>query len=322
MLVAHLALIECSNAATSTGWHTRQDPKKKRFGFFRGDTGPIQVKGVSMSGLETGTRHDGNKGGGGYWVFGSGKPEAPTTILDNVVKTLASPGSCSGGTCSGGWNATAVRVPMCSSAWLQDFPIYDWDDTTLVIRYRYWVDAAIQSIRANNMIAILDNHLWAIGPESVRTRNEGMEDGCTGINKIKDPTTGASTDSCAPHDWFGQYKSARTGKTYNADTHDDLRTWACPISNADGCTLDNIKRGINKEHFLNVWYELADKYKGDDGVWFELFNEPYQKKSAHFNDPACTYDDSSGSMKCPPGHGFGDNLDDVDFDWTFWSQLM
>ena len=172
MLVAHLALIECSNAATSTGWHTRQDPKTKRFGFFRGDTGPIQVKGVSMSGLETGTRHDGTKGGGGgYWVFGSGKQV--TTILDNVVKTLASPGSCSGGTCLGGWNATAVRVPMCSSAWLQDFPIYDWDDTTLVIRYRDWVDAAIQSIRANNMIAILDNHLWAIGPESVMHRAMG-----------------------------------------------------------------------------------------------------------------------------------------------------
>ena len=242
------------------------------------------LQGVSMSGLETGTQHDGQKGGGGewltllrapmhlccplsfellatggYWVFSSGKPESPMDVLQNVVDTLASPD---------GWNSTAVRIPMCGSAYLQNFRMYDWDDSTFVIGYRDWVDTAVQAVRSRGMVAIIDNHVWAIGPESNRERNVGMEDGCTGINRIKDGQT--FKDSCGPHDWFGQYHSDRTGVTYHADTYDDIRTWACPISNADGCSLDNIKRSNNTEHFLNLWYELAKKYEGDDGIWFEL----------------------------------------------------
>jgi len=146
-----------------------------------------------------------------------------------------------------------------------------------------------------------------------------MEDGCTGINKV---CVGVPQciDSCAPHDWYGQYTSQRTGKTYNQG--DDQNNWQCSIANADGCTLDNIKRGNNTEHFVNFWYDAANHYKGNSSVWFELFNEPYQRKSAKFDDPACVEPEQGTSFMCPPGTGFGDNIDEAQYDWTFWSSLM
>jgi hypothetical protein len=66
----------------------------------------------------------------------------------------------------------------------------------------------------------------AIAPETNETRDDGLEDGCTGINKV------AGENSCAPHDWYGEYTSARTGKTYN--TGDDptdwqVGTWICVL---------------------------------------------------------------------------------------------
>jgi len=145
-----------------------------------------------------------------------------------------------------------------------------------------------------------------------------MEDGCTGINKVCVGVP-SCVDSCAPHDWYGQYTSQRTGKTYNPG--DDINNWQCAIANADGCTLDNIKRNNNLEHFLNLWYELANDYKGNSHVWFELFNEPYQRESAQFNDPACYEPETGTSFMCPPGTGFGDNLDESDYDWNFWSSV-
>jgi len=181
------------------------------------------------------------------------------------------------------------------------------------------VDNAVKTAVAAGVVVIIDVHLWAIAAETNKTRNQGNEDGCTGINKVCVGVP-SCVDSCAPHDWFGAYTSARTGKSYNPG--DGVNDWECAIANADGCTLDNIKRGSNVEHFLNLWYDLANHYKGNDHVWFELFNEPYQRLSAQFNDPACTEPEQGTSYMCPPGTGFGDNPDESQYDWAFWSSLV
>jgi len=170
------------------------------------------------------------------------------------------------------WKANIVRVPICGSAWLQNYQVQGWGGP-LGITSRQWVDIAVCKALSLGAAVILDNHLWAIAPQTSTTRNVGMEDGCTGINKV------GGTDSCAPRDFSGAYSSARTGKSYN--TGDAANVWQCAIANADGCTLDNLLRtgsnGVpNSEHFLNLWYDLAVYYKSQSGVFFELFNEPYQ----------------------------------------------
>jgi hypothetical protein len=97
-----------------------------------------------------------------------------------------------------------------------------------------------------------------------------MEDGCTGINKV------SGTDSCT----FMAPTSARArAKSYN--TGDAANVWQCAIANANGCTLGNLLRtgsnGVpNSEHFLNLWSDPAVYYKSQSGVFFELFNKPYQ----------------------------------------------
>jgi hypothetical protein len=211
-----------------------------------------------------------------------------------------------------------LRIPVCGSAWLQNYNVKDWGNNQIAA-YKDWVDNAVKTATGAGVTVLFDLHLWAIGKETDTTRNAGMEDGCTGINKVCVGVP-SCVDSCAPHDWYGQYTSQRTGKTYNQG--DDVNNWQCAIANADGCTLDNIKRGNNTEHFLNFWYDAANHYKGQTSVFFELFNEPYQRKSANFDDPACVPLETGTSYMCPPGTGFGDNVDESEYDWTFWSSLM
>jgi hypothetical protein len=289
-------------------WYTKQD-KDGYWKMYNDALGSeaAQLKGVSMTGFETGTR--GTQSGGGYWLFDPVSPSAQTTltIVQNIMKVLTQD-----------WHATLIRIPVCGSAWLQNYNVQDWSKN-IIANYKTWVDNAVTPATQNGATVILDLHLWAIAPETNKTRNSGLEDGCTGINKV---CVGVPSciDSCAPHDWYGQYTSARTGKTYNSG--DDVNNWQCSIANADGCTLDNIKRGNNTEHFLNFWYDAANHYKSNTNVFFELFNEPYQRKSANFNDPACVELEQGTSFMCPPGTGFGDNLDESQYDWTFWSSLM
>merc|ERR1719481_1034040 len=67
------------------------------------------------------------------------------------------------------------------------------------------------------------------------------------------------------------------------------------------------KDGVTgKEHFLNLWHDIAEHYKGVSGVFLELFNEPYQRKSADFAKP----------------DGFGSNDENHEYDWEFWAELM
>eukprot|EP01012_Entosiphon_sulcatum_P007727 TRINITY_DN1400_c0_g1_i1.p1 TRINITY_DN1400_c0_g1~~TRINITY_DN1400_c0_g1_i1.p1 ORF type:complete len:635 (-),score=70.88 TRINITY_DN1400_c0_g1_i1:44-1948(-) len=289
-------------------WHTRPDAQG-RFQFFNDEKGdqPQQLKGVSMTGFETGSR--GTQSGGGFWLFDPGQnaQQLSKQVIQNVITTLIKT-----------WNADAIRIPICGSGWLQNYNVQDWGKNK-ISSYQEWVDVAIETATNLGAVVVLDNHLWAIAPQTNSTRNAGLEDGCTGINKV---CVGVPSciDSCAPHDWYGQYTSQRTGKTYNQG--DDINNWQCAIANADGCTLDSIKRHGNAEHFFNLWYDLANHYKNNDKVWFELFNEPYQRKAAQFNDPACKQLEEGTAFVCPPGHGFGDNLDESQYDWAFWSELV
>lgn len=44
------------------------------------------------------------------------------------------------------------------------------------------------------------------------------------------------------------------------------------------------------------------RYKGDSGVWFEVFNEPYARKAATKPFPAA-----------------GENVPDEEYPWDLWS---
>jgi len=289
-------------------WYTKKDAdgRWKIYNDARSN-GPVQLKGISMTGFETGTR--GINAGGGYWLFDPDQQNPQTTlqIVVDIMTTLVKT-----------WGVQIVRIPICGSGWLQNYNVRNWANQQ-VAAYKDWVDNAVKTVTSLGAVVLLDVHLWAIAPETNQTRDNGLEDGCTGINKVcvGNPTC---IDSCAPHDWYGQYTSARTGKTYNQG--DDVNNWQCAIANADGCTLDNLKRNNNEEHFLNLWYDIANHYKGNTNVWFELYNEPYQRESAQFNDPACTEPEPGTSFMCPPGTGFGDNLDETQYDWAFWTQLF
>jgi hypothetical protein len=175
------------------------------------------------------------------------------------------------------WKSTVVRIPICGSAWTQNYRVRDWGQAEIAT-YKEWVDIAIQKIRSAGKVAIIDLHLWAIAKMSKGTEvqrgtftrkgqnynYEEWEDGCTGINQVD------GVDSCAPEDW------------YTADP----TIWQCAIANADGVTLNNAYK--NKEHILEMWADIANRYKDDSGVWFELFNEPYTRKAAEFGSFDCS----------------------------------
>jgi hypothetical protein len=109
---------------------------------------------------------------------------------------------------------------------------------------------------------------------------EDWEDGCTGINQVD------GIDSCAPEDWYTS----------------DPAVWQCAIANADGVTLHNAYK--NKDFIREMWADVANRYKGDDGVWFELFNEPYTRKAAQ------------------PFPAFGVNEEEEEYPWDLWTELM
>jgi hypothetical protein len=53
-----------------------------------------------------------------------------------------------------------------------------------------------------------------------------------------------------------------------------------------------------------MWSDIATRYKGDSGVWFELYNEPYSRKAA------------------TPFPSAGVNEDDKDYPWDLWTSYM
>src|SRR5262249_49273248 len=140
-------------------------------------------------------------------------------VLANVVDTLVK-----------AWKTKVIRLPICGSAWAQNYVVHDWGNAT-VKNYRDWVDGAVQKARAGGAVVIIDNHLWAIAKMGngtnvdrgsftslgVTHKYSEYEDGCTGVNKV------AGIDSCAPVDWYTS----------------DPNTWECAIANADGVTIHN-----------------------------------------------------------------------------------
>ena len=339
MRAAHLLLMLAATAPPCRGWAivTRQDTHG-RFRFYNQTNvttfkGPVQLRGVSLTGFETGTIGV-SSGAAGFWLFeakdasttGSKVLDFPMTktVIKNIVKTLVAE-TIDPVTELTGWGANIVRVPICGSAWLQNYSIADYGTTEALAGYRDWVDVAVKAATDLGKQVVLDNHVWAIAKQSGKVRNHGNEDGCNGINNNQDTPP---VDSCAKSDWYGEYTSTRTGKTYNKG-HDPF-SWQCPISNADGVSIDNLRRrGVNssvtgKEHFLNLWYELALRYKNNTNVWFELYNEPYQRGMSTYKEgePNCKSNGDGSSIVCLPGTGQGDPTPEKDYDWDFWSTLM
>lgn len=241
------------------------------------------LRGVSLTGAETGTRE--TQAGGGFWLYSSNvQPEATNapTVLRNVVKTIVDD-----------WNANVVRIPICGSAWTQNYVVRDWGNQQ-VATYKDWVDFAVQEGRARGAVVIIDLHLWAVAKKSHggdadrgtfmsngETRNYAdYEDGCTGTNMV------GGKDSCAPKDWYT----------------DDPMVWQCAIANADGITMHNAYK--NKDHISAMWADIAAKYKDDSGVWFELFNEPYSRKAG------------------APFPAEGTNDEEANYPWDLWAEFM
>ena len=267
---------------TPNRWRTALNPATGRFNFISPDGNPSVLHGISMTGLETGTRE--TAAGGGFWLYQSGQGNEATnapTVLGNVVKTLV-----------GNWKTSVVRIPICGSAWAQNYSVHDWGNAA-VANYRDWVDAAVQQARSSGAVVIIDNHLWAIakmgnaGVDRGTFTSNGQthkyseyEDGCTGTNKV------GSTDSCAPSDW------------YTADPN----TWECAIANADGVSMYNAYK--NQAQIGSMWADIASRYKGDSGVWFEVFNEPYSRKAATAFPSA------------------GVNEEEKDYPWDLWTDYM
>ena len=264
-------------------WRTALDMNTGRFQFIDPDGNPAVLRGVSMTGLETGTRETG--AGGGFWLFLSNQsPESQNapTVLKNVVHSVVTQ-----------FQTSVVRIPICSSAWAQNYVVHDWGNS-MIANYRDWVDMAVQQARSDGAVVILDNHLWAIakmgnggGVDRGTFTSNGQthsyseyEDGCTGINQV------GGTDSCAPSDFF-------TG---------DPMTWECAIANADGITIHNAYK--NQDAIRSVWTDIASRYKDDSGVWFELFNEPYSRKAES------------------PFPSAGVNEDEADYPWDLWAEFM
>lgn len=268
---------------TPNTWRTAWDPATKRYVFVSPDGNNTVLQGVSMTGLETGTRE--TKSGAGFWLYLSGQgnettnaPKVLTTVVDTLVQN---------------WKTDVVRIPICGSAWTQDYMVQDWGGSK-VSDYKSWVDLAVQHVRSQGKVAILDMHLWAIAKMSKgtdvqrgtfvsngQTRNySDYEDGCTGMNKVN------GIDSCAPKDWYT----------------DDANTWECAIANADGATLHSAY--YNKDSINAMWTDVANHYKTDSGVWFELFNEPYTRKAV------------------TPFPSFGANEAEKDYSWDLWTQIM
>ena len=269
--------------ATANTWRTAWDPASKRYVFVSPAGDQTVLQGVSMTGLETGTRE--TKSGAGFWLYLSGQGNETVNapkVLTNVVDTLVQ-----------NWKTDIVRVPICGSAWMQNYAVQDWGGAKVSV-YKDWVDLAVKRIRGQGKVAIIDLHLWAIAKMSKgtnvqrgtfvsngQTRNYAdYEDGCTGINKVN------GIDSCAPKDWYT----------------DDANTWECAIANADGATLHSAY--YNKESINAMWADVANHYKSDSGIWFELMNEPYSRKA----------------VTAFPS--FGANESEKDYSWDLWTQMM
>lgn len=270
---------------SATGrWHTELDPVSGRYVFVDPSGAKRVLKGVSMTGLESGT--PGDASGGGYWMYHPNGGASPAQIMENVVAALGKT-----------WGPEIIRVPICGSAWATPYMIHDWGNTR-IMDYREWVDVMIKKARSLGQVVIIDLHLWQIAPLSRDPKGQkrindqtgapykDRVDGCIGYQKLNDKHT------CADRDWVNS----------------DPMTWSCTVANAEGVTLQNAH--FNREHIAKFWADVAKRYKSDSGVFFELMNEPYEHVDTlqPFGTPQI-----AENKVFPP---------EDQYDWEMWTTLM
>ncbi len=265
-------------------WHTFVDPATGRYSFVD-PKGYVRVlRGVSMTGMESGT--PGDASGGGYWMYDPKGNGTAQGIMENVVTALDQT-----------WNPAIIRVPICGSAWNTPYMVHDWSGNDLM-NYRDWVDVVVKKERALGRVVIIDLHLWQIAPLSsagkgtTRINDQtgqpytGRVDGCIGYQKLN------KKDTCATADW----------------DQTDAHNWTCTVANAEGITLQNAH--YNREKIAKMWSQIAARYKGDSGVFFELFNEPYEQ----VDTGAAFGTDAIAVNKTFPAEG--------SYDWDMWTTVM
>jgi len=265
-------------------WHTALDPNTGRQTFVDPKGYARVLRGVSLTGMESGT--PGDASGAGYWMFDpKGNGTAPQ-IIDNVITALDQT-----------WNPGIVRVPICGSAWATPYMVHDWSGQNLM-DYRAWVDLVVKKERQLGRVVIIDLHLWQIAPFSTAPGGQkrvndqtgqpytGRIDGCIGYQKLN------KKDTCATVDWVNT----------------DPQKWTCTVANAEGITLQNAH--FNRENIAKMWAQIADRYKSDSGIFFELFNEPYEQV-----DTGATFGtDAVAANKLFPAED--------KYDWDMWTTVM
>ena len=265
-------------------WHTALDPTTGRFTFVDPMGYGRVLRGVSMTGMESGT--PGDASGAGYWMYDPKGNGTAQQILENVVTALDQT-----------WNPGIVRVPICGSAWATPYMVHDWSGSN-IMSYRDWVDVVVKKERALGRVVIIDLHLWQIAPLSSAPSGQkrvndqtgqpytGRVDGCIGYQKLNEKHT------CATVDWV----------------QNDPNNWTCTVANAEGITLQNAH--FNREPIAKMWAQIAARYKSDSGVFFELYNEPYE----HVDSGAAFGTAALAENKVFPPED--------QYDWDMWTTVM
>jgi hypothetical protein len=269
---------------TTGKWHTSVDPTTGRFTFVDPLGYARVLRGVSLTGMESGT--PGDASGAGFWMFDPGSNGTAPQIIDNVVTALDQT-----------WNPGIIRVPICGSAWATPYMVHDWSGNNLM-NYRDWVDLVVKKERALGRVVIIDLHLWQIAPLSSASNSQkrvndetGLPytdrvDGCIGYQKLN------KKDTCATVDWV----------------QTDPQNWTCTVANAEGITLQNAH--YNRESIAKMWAQIATRYKDDSGVFLELYNEPYEQ----VNTGAAFGTDAIAVNKVFPAED--------KYDWDMWTTVM
>lgn len=276
---------------TATGrWHTGLDPSTKRYVFIDPDGKKRVLRGVSLTGHESGTINDAS--GGGYWMYDPGQSGGdPKAIVANVVKAL-----------NNTWNPDVVRIPICGTAWQTPYKIHDWSNNQ-IMDYPDWIDLVVKAVRAAGKVAIIDMHLWQIAPLS----SAGM-----GISRVNDetgkpyvgPDGKPRVDGCVGYQKV-QKKHTCSSSDY---TNSNPLNWSCTVANAEGITLQNAH--YNRKELAKTWAKIAARYKDDSGVFYELYNEPYEQV-----DTGAAF----GSDEIAVGKLFPD---EDKYDWPMWHTVM
>lgn len=235
-----------------------------------------QLKGISMTGFETGTR--GTNGGAGYWLFKGANLKECKDIMNNIADKLINE-----------WGCTIVRIPICLSAWKQNYNVRTFD-ATFICNYQDWINYMIQALikAKSDIVIIIDGHLWALNPDQ-KTKTLTFTD----AQGNKQTIDMSDQESCLnSNNNVGGVKSCsdKYNQAWETCKDNDIEncSWECAIANADGCTLESFALEI--ENMKEIWSSIASKYNDNSNIWFEIFNEPYERKI--INNSITNYDET------------------------------